>query len=295
MPSKNLEKEVAYKKHPSILIKWFSILLMLIPLVSVGQKSAEKKENFKYEKARGYNGPTDWNGDYPPSMRESKPIQLQVNPPGGNLSTDHIEDLRDYQDEEYGEGGDLPLDPEVKESDPIDLPDIDAPEVDAPDIDLPNVEAPTVSPNFWKVLLIVILSLLLIFIIYLILKNRKPIDKKLKMPPSDLEWNPEVITKTELELRLEKALSEKNYREGVRIYFTFILKELIRKNWIFWKNEKTNYDYILEMMGKPSINEFRESVRIYDLVWYGEYEINEAVFKQIEPKLNNYYQNLAKE
>lgn len=278
------------------MIKFFYIALLLIPFLSLGQKSSTKKENFKYERERGYSGPKEWNGDFPPSMRESQPIKLNPNGTGGNLSEDVLDQLREDMDE-YGEGGDLPLDPEVKEEAPVELPDVDAPDIDIdpPKIDLPEIGAPSISQNFWKTLLIIILAIGLIFLIYIILKNRKPSDKKLKTPAMDLEWNPEIISKTELELRLEKALAEKNYREGVRIYFTFILKELIRKNWIFWRNEKTNYDYILEMGGKPSINEFRESVRIYDIVWYGEYEITEAIFKQIEPKLNSYYQQLAKD
>ncbi|MES2798423.1 MAG: hypothetical protein V4638_00275 [Bacteroidota bacterium] len=275
------------------MTKLIYILLLLLPVLALGQKNEPTTEKYKYLKEEGYNGPTDWNADYPPTMRESSPSSVPYYPSGGNLSTEKLDEQRSYQN--YGEGGTLPQDPEVKESESVELPEFDAPEIDAPDIDLPELDPPTLSENFWKMTLIIILTVLVILILYYFFKNLKPRDKKLTEKAIDLEWNPETISKSELELRLEKALLDKNYREGVRIYFTFILKELIRKNWIFWRNEKTNYDYLLEMSGKPSIQDFRQAVHIYDLVWYGEYEISDTVFAELQPKLSNYYQQLSKD
>jgi hypothetical protein len=106
------------------------------------------------------------------------------------------------------------------------------------------------------------------------------------------DWNPEVISKTELELRLEAAIADEDYRECVRIYFTFILKELIRKGWIRWKKEKTNHHYVLEMRGRPEFQGFTQSVRIYDLVWYGEYNIDEDIYGLLRPELEAYYKSM---
>jgi len=91
---------------------------------------------------------------------------------------------------------------------------------------------------------------------------------------------------------LEEALSRDDFREGVRIYFTFILKELISKGWIQWKKDKTNHHYLLEVNGKPNSDIFRECVRIYDLVWYGEYEIDRKAYEMLQPTLLNYYHSL---
>lgn len=106
------------------------------------------------------------------------------------------------------------------------------------------------------------------------------------------DWNPEVISKTELELRLEEAVEREDYRECVRIYFTFILKELIRKGWINWKKEKTNYHYVLEMHKRENAAHFNECVRIYDLVWYGDYNIDQDIFGLLQPSFENYYKSL---
>lgn len=259
----------------------------------VDKKWEEKGKGYRYLRDRNYKGPDDWYGSSPSSMKnveqDEQPIQG-----GSNLSLDRLDETREGDENDgKGNGGNLPSDPKTQDPDPITLPDIDPPDIDAPD--LPDVDPPTISENFWRILLIIIIAALAIFLIYWFIKNKKPREKKIAQDFVDLEWNPEIITKTELEIRLEEALLQENYREGVRIYFTFILKELIRKNWIHWKKEKTNHIYLLEMTGKPNAHLFGEAVRIYDLVWYGEYEIDRMIFEQLQPVLNNYYKMLAEE
>lgn len=280
------------------------ILIVFASLSTIAQKKTEdkkeetwkkEKDYLQYQKAKDYKGPDDWYSGNPSVLQEEDP----VNSGGINQGTQGIQYnpqriLRDRQQQggRHSRGfgnGTLEKDPEVKRPDPIELPEVDPPDIDAPD--LPDVDAPTIPPAVWQFLLYLILFVALIWIIYLFIKNRQPSNKRVLV---DLEndWNPEVITKTELELRLESALANGDYREGVRIYFTFILKELIKKNWIFWKKDKTNHHYVLEMSTKPNQDIFRECVRIYDLVWYGEYLIGQKEFDSLQPTLLNYYKSL---
>ena len=292
----------AYKKHQQTVNRIIFIALIVCFAgtafsQAAGQKAPAKK-NYVYKKSKNYKGPEDWYGSSPASMNNEDNIfdgvvqgESQSN---SGLSTEKIDQTRNNR----GNGGTLPTDPATQKAEPIQLPEFDPPDlpdIDAPDLpDLPDVDPPTLSPEFWRTILIIILAALFIFLVYWYIRNKKPSDRAVNLKVVDLEWNPEVITKTELELRLEEALLNQNYREGVRIYFTFILKELNRNNWIHWKKEKTNHDYLLETLGKPNAHLFAECVRIYDLVWYGEYEIDEAVFEQIKPTLHNYYQLLEK-
>lgn len=289
----------ACKKHQQIVNRIIFIALIVCYAGTAFSQTSEQKnpvkKNYVYKKSKNYKGPQDWYGSSPASMNNEDNIfdgvvqgESQSN---SGLSIDKIDQSRNSR----GSGGNLPTDPATQKAEPIQLPEFDPPDlpdVDAPD--LPDIDPPRFSPEFWKTILIIILAAIFIFIVYWYIRNKKPSDKAVTLKVVDLEWNPEVITKTELELRLEEALLNQNYREGVRIYFTFILKELIRNNWIHWKKEKTNHDYLLETLGKPNAHLFAECVRIYDLVWYGEYEIDEAVFEQIKPTLHNYYQLLEK-
>lgn len=261
----------------------------------------KEKDLLKYEKKEKYKGPNDWYGSYPSNMDEEDIFSGNSSgSSGGTYGGGRIQynpqQLQRDRDKRYngfergGGDGTLPYDPEVKRPDPIDVPDVDAPDIDIPTPDI-DIDPPMIPAIVWKILLFIVIFAALVYIAYIIVKNRRPSDKKVLIDVED-DWNPEVITKTELELKLEEAAMRGDYRECVRIYFTFILKELITKGWIRWKKEKTNHDYVLELAGKPESFGFIQAVRIYDLVWYGEYQIDEEVYELLRPELENYYKSL---
>lgn len=287
------------------------IVLLFLPLIALSQEESSdkkattwksEKDYLDYRKTEGYKGPDQWYGSYPAEMdSEDEYTGSGFNQGSGSgsssgrgiqYSPQQIQRDRQerYQGFDRGGGkGTLDYDPEVAPPKPVELPDIDAPDVPTPDMDLktPNVS----SWGIWKILLFLLLAVAIVLIFYFIFKNAQPPNKKIIVDVEN-DWNPEVISKTELELRLEAAMEKGDYRECVRIYFTFILKELIRKSWVNWKREKTNHHYLLEMRKRPNQHVFAECVRIYDLVWYGEYEIDREVFDMLKPTLENYYQSL---
>lgn len=285
------------------------IALFLVPILVLGQQKDDKakvwedeKDYLEYRKDEKYKGPEDWYGSYPATMDDdltstygaSSTSSSSYTPSGIQYSPQQIQ-----QDREVNRGfsrggngdGSLPSDPDVEEPDPVDLPDVDIPDIDAPDID---IDPPTIPQSFWRVLIFILIFVTIALIAYLIMRNKRPGNSTLVVNAVDVEndWNPEVISKTELELKLEEALLNEDYREGVRIYFTFILKELIRKDWIKWRREKTNYHYVLEMHKQSGAHRFNECVRIYDLVWYGDYHIDKDIYELLKPTLENYYQSL---
>lgn len=148
--------------------------------------------------------------------------------------------------------------------------------------------------TFSSILLYTLLAVFLGFIIYILFVNTKVSDKGAKVKEVELEKAPVEISKSELELMLEKALENNDYRMAVRIYFIFILKDLSEKKWITWKKEKTNISYLMEMRGKKQYDLFNESVSIFELVWYGNYTISKNDYSSIEPKLKTLLQELAK-
>ncbi len=277
--------------------KYGLIILLVFVTLNLAAQDAKKdtwtkeKDYLKYERKRDYKGPDDWYGGSPASMKKLDDNYAPSNQGSQGIQYNPQQIVQD-REKKYSKGGgsgQLEVDPEMKKPDPITLPEIDPPDIDGPD--LPDVDLPTIPVDFWKILLFIIIFAAVIILVYLWLKNRRPSGRSV-LRDVDNDWNPEVITKTELELRLEEALSKEDYREGIRIYFTFILKELIRKNWIHWKKDKTNHHYVLEMSSRPKADVFRECVRIYDLVWYGEYEISKRVYESLQPTLLNYYRSL---
>ena len=83
-------------------------------------------------------------------------------------------------------------------------------------------------------------------------------------------------------MRLENALKTENYRECIRIYFTMILQLLIAQNQINWRREKTNHEYLFEIKSTRIKKSLANCIRIFDLVWYGEYHLDKTRFEQIQ-------------
>ncbi len=276
-------------------------MLYFLLNVSWGQSLIEKKWNqeqrkIEYRKGEKYNGPENWYGSYPAELNSDQVFFDPSSYSSRNTIKYVPKDIRQDRQKRYaglergGSGGDARYEPFIKRPDPIEIDPID---IDTPDIDLPDIDAPSISPTFWKAILFLIIFAAVISLLYLFLKNRKPTDKKVLVDLED-DWNPEIISKSELELRLEQALLREDYRECVRIYFTFILKELFGLGWLRWKKDKTNQQYSLELKGRPGSLKFDEAVRIYDVVWYGEYELNRDDYELVQPVMNEYYQELKK-
>lgn len=146
-----------------------------------------------------------------------------------------------------------------------------------------------------QIILILLLIALLGFLIYQLFMKTSLDDKgkKVVVPLEELE--PSEIPKTELELMLEKALADGNYREAVRIYFIFIIKDLSEKEWIRWEKRKTNMSYLVEMRGRSQYNLFDEAVSVFEFVWYGNYKIERSDFQSLEPKFKSLLNSLNKE
>ncbi len=271
-----------------LYIAFFGIFSLAAQQPKDGSKPSYKKfrKEYKYIKKKGYEGP-DRNYYSPVPMEEVEYDEDLGGYNGLKYSSQQIQ--RSRRGTQRGGGtGTKPFDPDVRKLPPVDF---DPPNVQPPDLDAPS--APMISPMFWKILLFGLGFILLAWIVYLIMKNHKPKNLPVAGNFSPSDWNPELIPKTELELRLEAAILRNDYRECIRIYFTFILKELIRLRRIKWKKDLTNIDYLIQMSGKDGSAAFQESVRIYDLVWYGEYEIAKEEYEQVLPHLEKHYQSLT--
>ena len=146
--------------------------------------------------------------------------------------------------------------------------------------------------TFGSILLYSLLAVFLGYIIYMLFVNTSFSDKGKSIKTEILERAPVEIPKSELEQMLEDALVNKDYRLAIRIYFIFILKDLSSKKWIVWKKEKTNSAYLSEMTKRKEYSLFNESVTIFELAWYGNYNIRQQDYLAIEPKLKQLLKDL---
>ena len=82
----------------------------------------------------------------------------------------------------------------------------------------------------------------------------------------------EIIRTSDISELIRKAVAEENYRLAIRYSFLLVLQQLTRKELIRYEFAKTDQDYLGEIAQKPLQQQFKQLIRIYDFIWYGNFE-----------------------
>ncbi|MRI62500.1 DUF4129 domain-containing protein [Ornithobacterium rhinotracheale] len=97
------------------------------------------------------------------------------------------------------------------------------------------------------------------------------------------EIEPEEIIEDIHEIDFSKIISDYelqgNFKSALRYQFLKLLKEYTDLGKINWMQEKTNTDYLHELKNPADKKHFERAVYIFDHVWYGDFNINEAAYR----------------
>lgn len=141
-----------------------------------------------------------------------------------------------------------------------------------------------------KIMALLVVGVALYFIIKFLASKNGLLFLGKKAPKTNIQ-NRDVVENIH-EIDFPKTIStfelEKNYRAAVRYQFLWVLKKLSDKKIIDWHLEKTNKDYA-EELSKISIHpSFLDLVKIFDFVWYGEFEIDQYQYRQFQKQFENF-------
>lgn len=138
--------------------------------------------------------------------------------------------------------------------------------------------------NFVDILLRTIAIGIVIFVIYLIAKaimNKegqwifgKNSDRKI-INYDEIEKNLHLV---DFEKLIQKSLESGENRLTIRYYYLWLLKKMSEKQIIEWDVEKTNSDYLYEIKSDAQKENFAYLSYLYNNIWYGEFELDEATF-----------------
>jgi len=90
--------------------------------------------------------------------------------------------------------------------------------------------------------------------------------------------------------RIDKAVKAGNYRLAVRLMFLQMLKTMAGKNMIQYKQDRTNFDYLMQLRSTVHYNDFFRIARNYEYTWYGNFPVTEEAWQIIKndfEKLNS--------
>ena len=148
------------------------------------------------------------------------------------------------------------------------------------------------SPYTKFIIIAVVIILLAAALVYFLSANVKG-DKSVK---TDLEFDllhmEEAVLESDFDRFLRLALEGNDYRVAVRILFLRLLQKLHESEWIIWKKNKTNQDFLNEVRNRENYIQFRDLTLAFEIVWYGDQKITKEQFDQLEYLFNSFQNNL---
>ena len=130
-----------------------------------------------------------------------------------------------------------------------------------------------------------ILLLLLLFLLikfFLNVNSRSILQSKKNQALVSLSEEERIIKNDDIQQLIQKALTDENYRLAVRYYYLYILQLMSEKELITWELQKTNDDYLNEIKKQDLKQDFTKITRLYDYIWYGNFDIDEAKYSRAE-------------
>jgi hypothetical protein len=151
--------------------------------------------------------------------------------------------------------------------------------------------SPVWNPAFLKILGFALLFAIAIVILYFLVKNtfaNENLGKIAGDSDSLLFDNQHIddVTEQDLEVLLKRALTNKDFRGAIRLYYIRLLKHLHNTNHIAWKKDKTNRDYATELAPETWALDFRRITLAYEIVWYGERTPSSLEFEALQKNFN---------
>jgi len=133
-----------------------------------------------------------------------------------------------------------------------------------------------------KYVIIVAAIAIIVFILFKLISSTSfKINKKIKsgMEAHTIKEIEDDLENADLDLHLQKAMEAGELKLVLRIYYLMIIKELSLKNWIKWQKNKTNGEYLYEMINRPEYGTFNKLTLQFEKIWYGEQAENKATLE----------------
>lgn len=156
---------------------------------------------------------------------------------------------------------------------------------------IPFTETALFQTILW---LIIIGGFVAFVIIYLGNNNVSLFRKANKTIGTDGEGDIETdnIFEINYQKEIDKAVSNGNYRLAVRLMFLQTLKNLSAKKIIDYKQDRTNFDYLLQLHSTKYYHDFFRLTRSYEYSWYGQFDIDPEKFPIIKNDFENFDRKL---
>ena len=144
--------------------------------------------------------------------------------------------------------------------------------------------------NWFRTLvwIIIIGAFLAVLIWFLIASDVRLFRKKPKavLSEADIALTEDIFA-VNYDEQLANAITNENYRLGVRLMYLHVLRLFAERSIIQYKIERTNSEYLFQLYNSAYYKEFFRLTRNFEYVWYGKFDISVPAFEMIRQDYTN--------
>jgi Domain of unknown function (DUF4129) len=139
------------------------------------------------------------------------------------------------------------------------------------------------NPTFWKTAAYVFIASVIVYVtLKLMGVDFSGLYRKKNNNEIPYETLGENIHTIDFADSIAEAITQKNYRLAVRLYYLKALKELTDREMIDWKINKTNRSYVYELNSPTLRPDFERITLQFEYAWYGDFPVDETQFINIK-------------
>lgn len=139
------------------------------------------------------------------------------------------------------------------------------------------------NPTFWKTAAYVFIAGVIVYVtLKLMGVDFSGLYRKKNSNEIPYETLGENIHAIDFADSIAEAITQKNYRLAVRLYYLKALKELTDREMIDWRINKTNRSYVYELNSPTLRPDFERITLQFEYAWYGDFPVDETQFLNIK-------------
>lgn len=122
----------------------------------------------------------------------------------------------------------------------------------------------------------IIVALLIFLIVRLFISQKNTSTHGTTLSIEEMEQLEDDLDKADLDGALNRAMKTKDYRAAIRILYLILLRDMQAKEWIEFRKDKTDMEYVMEMKGRQEQTPFLRLTRDFEYAWYGDEMLDET-------------------
>lgn len=147
------------------------------------------------------------------------------------------------------------------------------------------------QPWFKYVVLALMIAILMYALVKIAISNRLLLFRSAPAAAAK-EEEQDLLKRDNLHELITQAEQAGNLRLAVRYRYMKTLQDMERHHLIQLNAQSTNWDYVNKLGGHPLKKQFQLLTRVYEYVWYGEFEVNADQYGYVKTEFQKFENSL---